>query len=131
MTDYNDALAALGAAPLSRKAAMLVALLLDREVERRFRLSGEGDVLVFRAGFVRRRPALALVLELAAMRADGPRLAIEPVRVAIADYPRLTEPDYMVSLYNGGTVPRLLVVSPDGGRREAGPLLRAAAAELG
>jgi hypothetical protein len=124
----KSALAALEAAPLSRKAAMLLALLIDREIDRRFAASGEGDVLVYRARMAA-ADALALVLELVALREGGARLVLEPVAVPVADYPKLSEADYMVSLYNGATVPRVLIAVGTE-RHDAVMVLREAVAAL-
>lgn len=118
MTEQNSidpALADLTAAPLSRKAAMLVALLIDRAVDARFRASGADDRLAYRAGLAAGSDALALVMALAAMREGGVRLVLEPVTLAAADAAGLSEPDYMVSLYNAGTVQRVLIA--DGAAR--------------
>src|SRR5690349_20034604 len=99
----NAALASLEASPLSRKKAMLLVLLIDAAIDDA-RPAG-ADILAHRDTIAATHPALALVMELAAMR-DSPRLAIEPRDTADA---ALTEPDYMVSLYNSGTLPRLLI----------------------
>ena len=124
------ALAQLRAAPMSRKTAMLAALLIDAGTGRLFRRGTAGDVLVFREALARAAPELGLVMALADMREDGPRLVLEAVAVDAADYPGLSEADYMVSLYNGATVPRVLVALPDGTRLQAADLLAAAAAQL-
>lgn len=123
----SSAVAAAKAAPLSRKAAMLAVLLLDAAVDAR---SGAGDVVAFRRAAGRDHEALGLVMALAAMRDLGPRLVVEPVPVPKADYPELAVEDYMVSLYNDRTVPRVLVALPDGGRRDAHALLAEALAAL-
>ena len=119
----SAALTVLEASPLSRKKAMLLALLIDDAI-------GEGadDPLAARAAVT--HPALATVMELAAMREDGPRLVLEAGTVAAEEAAGLREADYMVSLYNGGTVQRVLVVWPDGRREDALVLLRQAVAAL-
>ena len=114
---------------MSRKAIMLVALLIDTAIDRRF-TAEDGDRLVFRAKLAAQSPALGLVLELAAMREGGARLVLEPVEVQPADYPKLSEAEYMVSLYNNATVPRVLVAMADGGRRDALGVLREAVLAL-
>jgi hypothetical protein len=134
MTEHHSittALAAAEAAPMSRKAAMLLALLLDAEIDRRFTTSGADDLLVYRAALAAQSSSLALVMNLAAMRDGGPRLVLEPVDIPPADYPALSEPDYMVSLYNNATVPRVLIALPGAERRDALETLRAAVAALG
>ena len=116
----TTALAALEASPMSRKKAMLLVLLIDAAIDG----ASEGDLLVHRQTLADSSPALALVMEIAAMREDGPRLAVEA-----AEAPPLSEAEYMVSVYNAGTVPRLMIVA---GREvnEALPVLRQAAAAL-
>ena len=125
----NTALAALDAAPLSRKAAMLLVLLIDAEIDRQFAASGEGDVLLFRERLAAGSKPLALVMALAAMREDEPNLVLEAVEVPLENYPALSEADYMVSLYNGGTVPRVLIAA-GAARHDALATLRAAVAAL-
>jgi hypothetical protein len=132
MTEHHSittALAALEAAPMSRRRAMLLALLIDAEIDRR--LAAGGDILAHRATLAAGDPTLALVMTLAALREDGPRLVLEPVEVPLADYPALSEAEYMVSLYNHASVPRVLIALPDGGRLDALETLRAAVAALG
>ena len=63
-------------------------------------------------------------MELAALRDDGPRLIIEA-----RAQPPLSEAEYMVSVYNSGTIPRLMIAA-NGAAHEALPLLRQAVAEL-
>ena len=110
------ALADFEASPLSRKRAMLLVLLIDAAVGLEARRNAHPDV--------------ATVMDLAAMREDGPRLVLEPVTVSAADAPALPEADYMVSLYNGGTVQRVRVAWPDGRRADALTVLRRAVAVL-
>jgi hypothetical protein len=131
----SDALAVVGAAvaaaeaaPLSRKKAMLAALLLDVAIDAMFTASGEDDVLAFRDALANRTSALAPILELVAM--NGATLVTEPVEIALIDYPALPVGDYMVSLYNGRTVPRVLIAGSDGSRRDAHEALLAALAAL-
>ncbi len=116
---------------MSRKAAMLVVLLIDAAIDRRFEAGADGDVLEFRAALAARSPALALVMELAALRDGAARLVVEPVEVPLADYPKLSEAEFMVSLYNDATVPRVLVATADGKRADALAVLREAVAALG
>ena len=118
------ALATLEASPLSRKKAMLLALLFDAVIE-----AGADDPLAARAAAAS-HPALATVMELAAMREEGPRLVLEAITVSAAEAATLREADYMVSLYNGATVQRVRIAWPDGRREDALTLLRRAVAAL-
>jgi len=122
------AIDAAAAAPLSRKKAMLAALLLDGAVDAWFAASGGDDALAFRKGLRDRAPAVVPVLDLAAM--TGTTLLIAAVDVPFADYPKLGVEDFMVSLYNGRTVQRVLIASPGGGRIEVHAALQAALAAL-
>ena len=124
----ESALAGLEAAPQSRKRAMLLVLLVDAAIDAR--CPAGADPLAWRAERATADAALALVMELAAMRDDGARLVVEAVEVPLAEYPALTEAHYMVSLYNGATVPRLRVVAGSTAA-DALPLLRRAVAALG
>ena len=128
MIEYASIRAALGAleaAPLSRKKAMLLVLLLDEAIG-----AGADDPLARRAEVAAAHPALATVMELAAMRETGPRLVLEPVAVDAAEAAALREADYMVSLYNGATVQRLRIAWADARRADALDLLRQAAPAL-
>ncbi len=118
-------------APLSRRKAMLAALLLDEVVDELFEGSRATDILAFRAGLAAGAPALALLLDLCAMRDDGPRLVLEPVEIPLADYAGLDVQDFMVSLYNGHTVQRVLVALPDGTRHDFQAVLAEARTALG
>ena len=129
-TAAREAVAAARAAPLSRKKAMLAVLLIDQAADARFAASGEGDILAFRAELAAESEALALVLALAAMGADGPQLVVEAVAVPLAEYPMLGVEDFMVSLYNGQSVQRVLVATPDGARRDVHEMLVAALSTL-
>lgn len=106
-----------------------MALLVDAYVDRLFAATAEpaGDVLAFRAELAARSAALALVLELAAGRAD---LLIEAVEVPLADYPGLAVEDFMVSLYNDHTVQRLRIATPDGNRADVHGVLADAVAAI-
>ncbi|MER7796730.1 hypothetical protein [Microbacterium sp. NPDC096154] len=125
--DLRAALAALERSPLSRRKAMLLILMIDAEVERR----AAGDPLAHRIAVAASDPSLALVLEVAGMRDDGPRLVTAPVTLADHETLQVSEADYMVSLYNAGEVWRLFTAWPDGRRVEALPTLRAAVTSLG
>lgn len=125
----DEALADSDGAPLSVRRAMLVVMLADRLVDQLARSEG-ADPLRARASISTRSPDLALVLEMAAHRDGGPRLVVEAVEVALSDYETLSTPDFMVSLYNEHTVPRLLVALPDSGRLEARQVLHGAVAAV-
>jgi len=122
------AVEAARASPQSRKKAMLAALLIDAAVDALFEMCGESDVLAFRADVCARAPQLRPVLDLAAI--DGTSLVLEPVEVDIRDYPALGVEDFMVSLYNGRTVPRVLIATPDARRIDVHGALSAALAAL-
>jgi hypothetical protein len=124
------ALDAARAAPQSRKKAMLAALLIDATVDALFEASGEDDVLAFRDATRSRIPALTPILDLVAMEEGRTRLLLEPVVVTLGDYPALGVEDFMVSLYNGRTVPRVLIAWPDGRRVDVHEALAAALAAL-
>lgn len=122
----TTALASLEASPLSRKKAMLLALLVDAQIDRR----ATGDPLAYRASLAYGSPALAIVMELAAMRETSPVLALEPVTITAEEAKSVREADYMVSLYNGATVQRVRVAWADGRREDALTILREAVAAL-
>lgn len=124
----RQAVAAARAAPQSRKAAMLAALQLDAAADALARARNENDILAWRSALGHRLPTLAPVLDLAAM--DGTTLLLEPIEVALGDYPSLGVEDFMVSLYNGRTVPRVLIAWPDGRRQDVHEALAAALAAL-
>ena len=118
------------AAPLSRRKAMLVAALVDAYVDRLFAADPDADdILVYRTKLGAAAPALGLILALGAGR-DGVRLVTEAVSVPLADYGALDVEDFMVSLYNDHSVPRLLLALPDGGRRDMLEVLEEAIAAL-
>lgn len=119
-------------APLSARKTLLVAVLLDNFADRVFeahRFSAPAKVFAaedppaFRAVVAERMPALGLIFDLGAMRPDGPRLVTRAVEVPIADYHKLRVEDFMVSLYNGNTVQRVLIAAPGAPDRLALELL--------
>ena len=130
LTFLRDALANAETHPLSRRHAMLVVMLIDAYADRLFAASGVDDLLAFRERLAAESAPLGLVLEIAAQRDGGPLLVTEAVEVPLAGYPRLSEADFMVSLYNGGTVQRVRVALADGGRRDALEMLREAVAAV-
>ena len=109
-------------APLSARRAMLVAVLLDHFADRIFAQFRTGmpdflydadDLPAYRASLAAASPALATIFALASGRGET-LLRLDAVEVPIEDYPTLSVPDFMVSLYNGNTVQRVVIVSPDG-----------------
>ena len=126
----DDEMAAAQAAPLSRRRALLVAMLIDTYVDRLFAAEARGDdILEYRACVARDFPPLGQVMALCG-QADGTRLVTEAVAVPLADYGRLSVDDFMVSLYNDHSVQRLLLVTPGGGRQDMLETLAAARAAL-
>ncbi len=119
----EDELAAAEAAPLSRRRALLVALLADAFADRLFAAGMDGgDVLEWRAKLAGECAALGAVFAVA--RGDGSAdLRLEAVTVAPADHDALGVEDFMVSLYNGHTVQRVILAASGGDCREAHPVL--------
>lgn len=152
-----SALGELGRSPLSRKTAMLVALLVDRAVDERAGAlvpeAPAGDPLARRRAVAGRFPALATVMDLVAMREDSPVLVLGSVALPDPDgsggtdgsgasgggscsgasgspghgSTPVSEADYMVSVYTNGMRPRLLLTWADGRTEDALAVLRAAA----
>jgi hypothetical protein len=128
LADARHAVAMAAGAPLSRKKAMLAALLLDAAIDALFAAGGEEDVLAYRAAFRARASALEPILDLVAM--ESTTLVTEPVEIAVADYPQLGVEDFMVSLYNNRTVPRVLIATSGGSRCDVHEALSRALAAL-
>lgn len=133
-----EAIADARAAPLSARRVLLAAVLIDDLAERAFRalhaagdprLAGAADLPAFRSRLAAEAPALGLVFSLCGMGPEAPRLVTHAVEVPLADYPRLTTADFMVSLYNGHTVQRVLFIGP-GGETDAHAALAEAIAGL-
>lgn len=119
------------AAPLSRRKALLVAMLVDAYVDRLFAADPEAeDVLAFRQRLAAASPALGTIMALAAQR-EGVRLVTEAVAVPIADYGALAVEDFMVSLYNDHSIQRLRIVLPAGDRLDMHEMLAEAMETLG
>jgi hypothetical protein len=116
-------------AMLSRKKAMLAAHLIDAFADRVFAARAEpaGDILAFRAALAAGSPALQLIFDLVAGRAE---LITEAVEVPIAEYGKLSVEDYMVSLYNQHTVQRVRIAMSDGGREDVHAVLAEAVEAL-
>ena len=122
------AIAEAQAAPLSARKAMLAVLLMDAYADRLFAAQTEADdILAFRAGQAAAAPALGLVFDQAAGRA---RLVTEAVQMPLEEYDRLSVQDFMVSLYNGHTVQRVLVVGADGVKHDVHAVLAEAVGVL-
>lgn len=123
------AVAEARAAMLSRKKAMLAAHLIDAFADRLFTARNEpaGDILAFRSELAATHPALRLVFDLVAGRAE---LLIEAVEVPLADYGKLSVEDFMVSLYNQHSVQRVRIATSDGGREDVHAVLAEAIAGL-
>lgn len=118
------------AAPLSRRKAMLVAMLVDAYADRAFVEAGADDILDYRTGLAAGAPALRLVFELCTQSPAAPHLVNEAVAVPIAGYKTLGVADFMVSLYNDHTVQRVLIALPDGSRQQVHAVLGEAIAAL-
>ena len=127
----RDEYAASLAAPLSGRQVMLVAVLADHFPDRVFAarrdtpdsVLGAEDLPAYRALLRQHFPALGTLFDLCAFRPGGPRLLIKTVEVPLADYPRLSVEDFMVSLYNRHTVQRVMLVGADGTQTLAHVLL--------
>jgi hypothetical protein len=131
----EDEYAAALETPLSARQARLVAGLVDKFVDRLFldrraalAAGGIEDVLAYRLRLKASSQTLAAIFDLCAIPASA-QLVTEAMEVPIADYPKLSVEDYMVSLYNRNTVQRVFMVA-DGKRELVHPLLGEAIAEL-
>ncbi len=109
---------------------MLAVLLIDRAADALFDRKSGDDPLRFREALRRADADLGLVLDLAEMRVGGPALVLGPRRVGPEAYVGLTEPDYMVGLYNGGRIERVLISLADGSVHDALPVLTGALSAL-
>ena len=110
---------------------MLVVMLIDAFADRLFAATADAqDRLAFRDGLVAQCPALGTVFALAGGGAAAPQLVTEAVEVPLAAYGQLSVADFMVSLYNGHTVQRVLIAMPDGARLMVHDVLDAAHAAL-
>ncbi len=87
--------------------------LADAAIDRLFEagVTGDEDVLAHR----RRLTGASVALAACAAIADGTlHLELKPIAVAREDYPRLSEAEYMVSLYNDATVRVSSSIAADG-----------------
>lgn len=123
----GTALRAFEASPLSRKKALLTALLIDARIDRD---APGDDPLAYRANLSYRFPVLGIVMDLCAMRDTSPSIVLEPVTITAEQAGTVREADFMVSLYNSATVQRVRIAWPDGRREDALEVLRQAAAAL-
>jgi hypothetical protein len=127
------ALAEAEAAPLSVRRALLCAVLIDDLGERAFtawtpdagRVFGAQDALAFRRALRRRCPELGLIADLCGMSTNAPRLVAKAIPIAADALAALPTEDFMVSLYNEGNVPRVMLVARDGERPAHEVLARA------
>lgn len=110
-------------APLSARHAVHAAALIDRLSDLAFvrraqilspPLSTAGVILSFRATLRVCEPALGPLMDLLSCRANGPCLQIGLTEVAPEGFAKLPIADLMVSLYNAGTVSRLVLVESSG-----------------
>ena len=124
------AVAEARARPLSRKAALFAVLAIDRAADALFDRQAGGDPLAFRARLKAEDAALGLVLDLADAAPEGPALLLQGMFVSPEAYPALHEADYMVGLYNGGRVERVMIVAPSAPSVEALPVLEQALVAL-
>jgi hypothetical protein len=132
-------LADLDARPLSARQTKLVMVLLDKFADRIFLARREQhpdrvveaggrtieDGIAWRDCLRQSCPALGALFDVCAIPPTA-TLETRAVEVPIADYPRLSTADFMVSLYNGLTVQRVLLVFPDGETRLARDVIAAA-----
>ena len=139
LAGIEAALAAARAHPLSSRKTLLVAVLLDNFCDQMFEgrrgedaapLFQAEDVLAFRARLRAEEPAIGLIFDLCALAPGGPRLETRAVAVPIEDYGTLSIEDFMVSLYNGNTVQRVVIAPSDGIARLAHDVLGEAIAYL-
>ena len=119
----RDAVLVSRHAPLSARYALQAVASIDRLSDVAFvrrpdlsepLLATAEDILSFRAALRICNPDLRPLMDLMACSATGPRLQVVALQVPPDGFAGLPVADLMVSLYNGGTVPRLMLVQPDG-----------------
>jgi hypothetical protein len=119
----RDGVQASGLAPLSARQALHAAVLIDRMSEIVFRrrhalarpeLAIASDVLAFRAALRICEKSLGEIMDLTDCTAHGPYLDVRSTSVADDEFAALPVADLMVSLYNDGEVPRLMLVHRQG-----------------
>jgi hypothetical protein len=125
-----EEVSAANAAPLSQRKALLAAALIDAFADRVFygrrgEVAGivAEDLPAFRAALAAREPALGIIAGLCALKPEGPTLITTGWPVAPEETAALSQPDFMVSLYNGWMVQRVLLAWPNGRRQLAHPVL--------
>lgn len=107
-----------------------MAALVDAYVDRMFGCDpGAEDILVYRAAMAGQCNALDLVMGLCTGR-PGLGVTTEAVPVPIESYGALGLEDFMVSLYNNSSVQRVMMVLPEGTRRDMLAVLAEAIAAL-
>jgi hypothetical protein len=126
------ALSEAEAAPLSVRTALRAATQIDALAERAFfgragipDLPEAEDLIAFRAAVSAACPAIGLVSALCGMAEGAPRLAVKAVFVPLEDTRGMSVAEVMVSVYNAGTVPRVVLAGADG-EPEALPVFRTA-----
>lgn len=104
-------------APLSARHALQAAAFFDLLADRAYvqgalkSLSTAADILAFRTALRQCHPALGPLMDL---MAAGAHLRVVATPVPPDGFASLDVADLMVSLYNAGTVPRLMLIQPDG-----------------
>lgn len=110
-------------APLSARHTLRAAVQIDHLSDVVFptrsalaakHLATAADFPAFRKALRTIIPALGPIMDLTGCSVQSPRLELREVEVARGDFPGLPVADLMVSLYNKGRVPQLLLVQPDG-----------------
>jgi len=91
-------------------------------------LFGAEDLLAYRAQLAERSAALATIFALCGSRGEAV-LRIDAIAVPIADYGALPVEDFMVSLYNGNSVQRVVIAMRDGATLLAHEVLTRALAD--
>lgn len=127
-------------APMSARHALHAAVLIDQLSDLAFArraslpfqaLAAAGDFPAFRAALRLCEPALGPIMDLTRCVAEGPHLCLVATEVAPEGFESLPVADLMVSLYNDGTVPRLMLAEPGGTMLPMQDLLKAAIAWWG
>ena len=127
-------------APLSARQALNAAVQIDQLSDRVFAtraalsvppLARAADILTFRAALRACDPAFGPIMDLTACCPYGPSLQVTATEVAPEGFDRLGVADLMVSLYNAGTVPRLMMLQPGGTMLPMQNLLQHATARWG
>jgi hypothetical protein len=120
------AIAEARAAPLAIRKARLAIALLDAYVDRLYAAdtSRAEDILTFRTGLSHTSPSLALLLAVAEQKPGAPQLHLETAPLSPSDYSHLSEAEFMVSLYNDATMPKLLIIAPDNASFDAHSVLQ-------